>query len=74
MATEAARHGHLELVQWLCGEEEGGFAMDETVMAEAAQSGNLGLVRWLRAEGCGWKKDACAQAGRRQRVSRGRWR
>ena len=27
MAHRAAQYGHLELVQWLCG--EGGFAMDE---------------------------------------------
>merc|ERR1712075_4340 len=39
MATLAAWYGHVELVKWLCG--EGGFAMDETVMAMAAGSGNL---------------------------------
>ena len=43
MAHVAAEYGHLELVQWLCG--EGAFAMDEIVMRCAARSGNLELVR-----------------------------
>jgi len=65
MARAAARHGHLELIKWLCG--EGGFAMDRTVMALSARSGNLELVRWLRGEGCDWSADTCmcaAEAGR----------
>ena len=52
MAQSAALYGHLELVQYLCG--EGGFAMDERVMEQAARSGNLQLTQWLRAEGCPW--------------------
>merc|ERR1719198_2436420 len=52
IAGAAARHGHLELVKWLCG--EGGFTIDRNVMNEAAVSGNLKLVRWLRGEGCPW--------------------
>merc|ERR1711965_65905 len=48
----AAKHGHRELVQWLCG--EGGFAMDGRLMGDAASGGNLELVRWLRGEGCPW--------------------
>ena len=50
MAHYAAMHGHLELVQYLCG--EGGFAMDKEVMAQAISFGNPDLVRWLRAQGC----------------------
>ena len=57
MAATAARHGHLELVTWLCG--EGGFAMDESVMMGAAGGGNLELVRWLRGEGCPWNCYTC---------------
>ena len=57
MATEAAEHGHLELVRWLCG--EGGFAMNEGVMWRAARGGNLELVRWLRGGGCDWGAFAC---------------
>ena len=52
IAEAAARYGHLELVKWLCG--EGGFAMNEAVMAKAARSGNLELVQFLRGEGCPW--------------------
>ena len=56
MAHAAATSGNLELVQWLCG--EGGFEMDEGVMADAATSGNLQLVQWLWGEGCPW--DDCS--------------
>ena len=57
MAYVAVRHGHLELVKWLCG--EGGFAMDKVVMgtglsavmAGARFSGNQELVDWLQANG-----------------------
>ena len=56
MAGFAAKHGHLELVKWLCGEE--GLAMNEEVMANAAQCrGNLEMVQWLRGEGCPWDKE-----------------
>jgi len=60
MATEAAGYGHLELVQWLIGEQ--GFARNEEVIGEAALSGNLELVEWLRAEGCPWDVSACTRA------------
>ena len=49
MADVAARHGKLELVQWLCGL---GFLMDRGTMIEAVNSGNFELVNWLKAEGC----------------------
>ena len=48
MAHEAAEHGHLELVQWLCG--EGGFAIDTEVMDQAALGGHIELVQWLFEE------------------------
>ena len=60
IAEDAAFHGNLELVKWLCG--EGGFTMDENVMMEAARSGNVELVRWLRGEGCPWDCETCHQA------------
>ena len=71
MAHEAAEHGHLELVQWLCG--EGGFAMDELVMYCAAGSGNLELVRWLRGEGCPWNEWTCFNAVHFRHVEVLRW-
>ena len=48
MVHLAARHGHRELVQWLCG--EGGFKMDVRVMWEAAEYGHRELVQWVRRE------------------------
>ena len=71
MAYVAARYGHRELVQWLCGEE--GFAMDEMVMWKAAYSGNLELVRWLRGEGCPWNYWTCLYAVEQGHVEVLRW-
>ena len=60
MAHFAARYGHLELVRWLVG--EGGFPMDEGVMADAAGGGNLELVQWMRGGGCPWDVVTCYYA------------
>ena len=49
MPELAALHGHLELVQWLYGEQ--GFEPDLKMMQNAARSGNLELVQWLWGEG-----------------------
>ena len=67
----AAGSGNLELVKYLCG--EGGFAMNEWVMAEAAGSGNLELVQWLRAEGCPWDHHTCSAAVDQGHVKVVRW-
>ena len=71
MAEVAARYGHLELVQWLCG--EGGLAMDKELMWKAASSGNLELVRWLRGEGCKWEWRTCGFAVHYGHVEVLRW-
>ena len=71
IAEDAAFHGNLELVKWLCG--EGGFTMDENVMMEAAGSGNFELVRWLRGEGCPWDCETCHQAVDQGHVEVLRW-
>ena len=71
MAHAAAGYGHLELVEWLCG--EGGFAMDEYVMRLAARRGNLELVQWLRGKGCPWNWRTCYYAVDQGRVEVLRW-
>ena len=71
MAEVAARYGHLELMQWLCG--EGGFVMFAIVMRCAAGSGNLELVQWLRGEGCPWDWWTCAMAVDNGHVEVLRW-
>ena len=71
MAHAAASCGHLELMQWLCG--EGGFAMDKFVMAMAAYGGNLQVVQWLRGEGCPWDWWTCAMAVKHGHVEVLRW-
>jgi len=71
MAVRAARYGHVELVQRLCG--EGGFAMDGRVMECAAESGNLELVQWLRGEGCPWDCVTCTWAVVKRHIPVLRW-
>ena len=71
MALAAARYGHAELVKWLCG--EGGFAMDEYVMAMAAYGGNLRVVQWLRGKGCPWDFYTCYWAVHKGHVEVLRW-
>ena len=71
MAHVAAQFGHMELVEWLCG--EGGFAMNEGVMGWAARSGDLELVRWLRGEGCPWDDWTCYWAVDKGHVEVLRW-
>ena len=71
MAEVAAKYGHLELVEWLC--EEGGFAMDETVVKYAAKGGNLLLVQWLRGKGCPWNASTCYWAVHYGHVEVLRW-
>ena len=60
MVLATAGHGHLELVQWLCGEQ--GFQMDPLVMGCAAMARNLALMQWLRNEGGEWDARACVLA------------
>ena len=56
LASAAATFGHLEVVKWLCG--DGGFAMDEAVMASAELvSRSPELVGWLKAQGCPSSED-----------------
>ena len=65
IAYAAAEHGHLELVQWLCG--EGGFALNEFLMQDAARGGSVELVQWLSRRGCPQSKDLinhAAECGR----------
>ena len=71
IARRAAWYGHLELMEWLCG--EGGFAMDQVVMLRAASSGNLQLVQWLRGGGCPWDHLTCAYAVDKGHVEVLRW-
>ena len=74
MATEAASHGHLELVRWLCEEEPqgGGFEMDD-LMTNAVIGGNLEMVQWLKEEGCKWEYMTCYYAVIHGRVEVLRW-
>ena len=56
----AARHGQLELLQWLRAEKA--CPIDETTTRSAAAGGHLALVKWLRGEGCPWNEDTARSA------------
>ena len=56
-STTPPSTGTGRVVQYLCG--EGGFAMDEKLMACVAGNGNLELVKWLRGKGCPWDWYTC---------------
>ena len=71
MALAAAEDGHLELVQWLCG--EGGFDVDGRGMNSAAWHGHLEVVKWLRGEGCPWSRHVCYWAVRNGHLEVLRW-
>ena len=89
MVQVAARYGHLELMQFLCGEggfippfpspEMGGAMRSYTrkagkaAMVEATRSGNLELVQWLRVNGCPWDAYTCYFAVQEGHVEVLRW-
>ena len=61
MIGVAAKHGHLELVQWLVQEQGWGKAAKDVVMHTAA-GGNLEVVQWLKTKGCTWGEFTCMAA------------
>jgi hypothetical protein len=71
---EAARAGHLHVLEWLRALEKvkGGpkanakrLAWDESVTAAAADGGSLEVLRWLRYRKCPWDATTCIAAARR---------
>ena len=55
---QAAAHGQLEVLQWLCGI---GFQLNGWICEVAAKNGHFEVLRWARANGCPWDKNTCAQ-------------
>ena len=62
MIRKAARHGHLEVVQWLRGN---GCEWDSWVCTQAAFYGNVETLRWARENGCPWDHATKAKAAAR---------
>jgi hypothetical protein len=59
VGPEAARHGHLAVLQWA---RNRGWPLDEKATAFAAEGGQLAALRWLLEHHCPWDADACAAA------------
>ena len=66
MSWGAARHGHLNVLQWLkanSSEEAGwNFRFDDFTCAHAAAIGSLETVQWLRSQDCPWDEHSCEAA------------
>ncbi len=55
---EAARHGSVDVLQWLVNT---GYDWDSRTCAAAARAGHLDL-KWARASGCDWNAWTCEYA------------
>eukprot|EP00611_Tribonema_gayanum_P006519 TRINITY_DN1578_c2_g1_i4.p1 TRINITY_DN1578_c2_g1~~TRINITY_DN1578_c2_g1_i4.p1 ORF type:complete len:319 (-),score=42.39 TRINITY_DN1578_c2_g1_i4:14-889(-) len=58
-AEQAARRGHLRLLQWL---RQKGCPWGDDTCSSAAEGGHLELLQWTRANGCPWTAWTCAAA------------
>ena len=59
LCEDAARGGHLEVLQWA---RANGCPWDEKTCAGAAEGGHLGMLKWARENGCPWNEETCAKA------------
>ena len=55
--ANAARNGHLEVIQWLRAK---GCPWDKTTCNNAALGGHLEMLKWARANCCPWDAEKCA--------------
>jgi len=69
VCLDAAKHGHLPMLEWACQQDPAGFDWTrehEWLCTYAAMNGHLGVLRWLRAQDppCPWDADVtrCAAA------------
>ena len=59
ICAEAAKRGHLEMLQWA---RANGCPWHEGTCWQAALAGRLEVLQWARANGCPWNEVACAHA------------
>ena len=59
ICAEAAKRGHLEMLQWA---RANGCPWHEGTCWQAALAGRLEVLQWARANGCPWNEAACAHA------------
>jgi len=68
---EAARAGHVHVLQWV--RTELALPWDGSVCANAASAGQLHVLQWLREHGCPWDKMTTAWAELNGHVTVTKW-
>ena len=60
MYCDAAKSGHVEVLEWLLAQDPP-CPWDENACEAAAQGGQLAALQWLRAQDppCPWDKERC---------------
>lgn len=58
-ADSAAKHGNLEMLQWL---HDQGCPLGSRTTREAATGGHLEVLQWARTVGCDWDESTCYAA------------
>jgi hypothetical protein len=65
--VQAARYGHIDILDWLLLQQ--GSRLDVDMMHAAAANGQLLMCQHLRSKGCDWDINVCAAAARYGHVS-----
>jgi hypothetical protein len=67
-----AKHGHLELLQWLKAQR---CPWNRQTCVFAAENGHLEVLQWAFANGCSFKKDAlvCSSAAKNEHLQVIQW-
>merc|ERR1712216_1082493 len=60
VANDAAKGGHLEILQWLKAQKR--FKLDSSFVFSACDGGYFEMLKWLSSEGCPWSEFACSFA------------
>jgi len=71
VCAQAAKGGHLDLLQWLRGECNAPW--DADTCTNAARRGHLELLQWARENGCPWDDGACEYAAASGHFSIVKW-
>ncbi|CAN0374835.1 unnamed protein product, partial [Ectocarpus sp. 12 AP-2014] len=70
LCEEAAKGGHLGVLQWL---RDNGCPWDEGTCSYAAWGGYLEVLQWTRNNGCPWDKETCSKAAWRGHLEALQW-
>ncbi len=73
MCSEAARNGHLAVLQWMAARGVRLLDKNNTLAVEAAHGGHLSVLQWLRSQGIGLTATTFAEAARSGNLELLRW-